>query len=127
MATPVTEAEASADVSLTIEEYCEIAYSGTTFSITLSGGASGGSDNHSYSAGANFSAEITGSFTKPPTPSPAPGTWDWKLENDTKSVTFGPGTHPGSVTVSVEGVELGDGNGEWTGGDMTITVQAAPT
>ena len=124
MAEPVAEDSDSAAVTLTIEEYCEIGYDGTSFDITLSGGAAGGNDSEGYSAGANFAGQISGSLTKP---TDAPGTWSFDIDAAGETpVTFGPGTTAGTVTVTVSEVGLADGNGVWdTGGTMVITVSAA--
>ncbi len=130
-AAPAAAAEDSdsCDVTLTIEDYCHIEYGGTSFDITLSGGASGGSDVEGFHAGANFAAGISGVLT-PPTG--APGDWSFDIDGQGQAViNFGPGEYNagvgGTVTVTVENVGLADGADSWaTGGTMEITVQATP-
>lgn len=122
MVAAVTEDSDSAPVTLTIEQFCEIGYGETSFDITLSGGVSGGSDSENYSAGANFNANITGVLT-PPTD--APGDWSFDIDGS-PSVTFGPGTHSGTVTVTVDNVGLADGTYTSSDGTMVITVSLVP-
>lgn len=125
MAAAVTDASSTADVALTIEEYCEVSYDSTSFNITLSGGGEEGSGVQGFTANANFNYQITGAITKP---TDAPGTWSYGFEDDSQDPladpimgSAGTGTNA-NVKVEVAGVTLADGAGTWTGGTMIITI-----
>ena len=113
----------SADVELTIESYCFIEYDSTVFALSITGGGADDSKTHGFTANANFAYKVTGALTPPTTPAGVPGTWDWEFGDTTKELTSPAGTAiDDAVTVEVTGITLANGNGNWTGGSMVISL-----
>jgi len=84
--------------------------------------------------GHNCNVRLSGTLTPPPG---APGTWAWWYQGDGQSrrlLLDGPVSHPdvlspageymGRVTVRVSGIHITDRSTTYTGGVMTITVDA---
>lgn len=107
---------ATADISLTIEQYCYIEMSGS-FDIVISGGAASGCASLSFSAGANFAAVITDDLIPPP------GTGHLTWTNDISPDGPFPGEITGTVEVCVDGITLIDEAITYPGGTKTITIQ----
>jgi len=110
-----------ADVTLTIDQYCEIAY-GTVIAIVVTDGGAAGSYTSTaapYSASANFAATISGVVVAP---TGAPGTWTNSLTLKNVGPASSPGT--GNATVTVSGLSISTPAASYlTGGTLTLTIQ----
>ena len=120
-AAPITTASAECDVTLTIEKYCYIQYTGCIFELVVTGGASGDCQTENFAAGANFEFYLSSTLVPPPG---APG--DWTDGMDPVGGPIPPGEVTGTVQVCVENITLADGSGYWDGGTKTITISDMP-